>query len=153
MSIKRTNSQDSDFQKLVVFLDQDLKIKDGDEHSFFSQYNKLDDIKNVVVYYHDNIPIGCGAFKHYDAETVEIKRMFVMPETRGMGIAYKILQELEDWALHLGYSKYILETGQKMMEAIRLYEKAGYHRIPNYGQYENIESSVCMAKVHQNDTK
>lgn len=153
MSIKRTNSQDSDFQKLVVLLDQDLKNKDGDEHSFFSQYNKLDDIKNVVVYYHDSIPVGCGAFKHYDATTVEIKRMFVLPEVRGKGIAYKILQELEDWALELGYSEYILETGQKMIEAIRLYEKAGYHRIPNYGQYENVESSVCMRKVCQKNKK
>lgn len=146
MSIKRTNSEDSDFQKLVILLDQDLKIKDGDEHSFFSQYNKLDHIKNVVLYYHEGIPAGCGAFKHYDDTTVEIKRMFVLPETRGKGIAYKILEELEAWAKELGYSAYILETGQKMVEAIKLYEKAGYHRIPNYGQYENIESSVCMAK-------
>ncbi|MNY02594.1 Acetyltransferase (GNAT) family protein [compost metagenome] len=72
--------------------------------------------------------------------------MFVLPEARGKGIAYKVLEELETWAKELGYSAYILETGQKMVEAIKLYEKAGYHRIPNYGQYENIESSVCMAK-------
>lgn len=144
--IKRTTSEDSDFQKLVVFLDQDLKIKDGEEHSFFAQYNKLDSIKNVVVYYLDGIAIGCGAFKHFDENTVEIKRMFVSPESRGKGIAYEILNELESWATEIGYSEYILETGKKMTEAIKLYERAGYSRIPNYGQYENIESSVCMKK-------
>lgn len=146
MSIKRTNSDDIDFQKLVILLDQDLKVKDGDEHSFFAQYNKLDQIKNVVLYYDNGVAVGCGAFKHYDDTAVEIKRMFVLPESRGKGIAYKILQELESWAAEIGYSGYILETGYKMIEAIKLYERAGYHRIPNYGQYENIESSVCMAK-------
>lgn len=145
-NIKRTTSEDSDFQKLVVFLDQDLKIKDGEEHSFFAQYNKLDSIKNVVVYYLDGIAVGCGAFKHFDEITVEIKRMFVLPEFRGKGIAYEILNELESWATEIGYSEYILETGKKMIEAIKLYERAGYSRIPNYGQYENIESSVCMKK-------
>ena len=145
-NIKRTTSEDSDFQKLVVFLDQDLKIKDGEEHSFFSQYNKLDSIKNVVVYYYDEVAVGCGAFKHFDENTVEIKRMFVLPEFRGKGIAYEILNELESWATEIGYSEYILETGKKMIEAIKLYERAGYSRIPNYGQYENIESSVCMKK-------
>jgi len=84
MSIKRTNSEDSDFQKLVILLDQDLKIKDGDEHSFFSQYNKLDHIKNVVLYYHEGIPAGCGAFKHYADTTVEIKGClcFLKPEEK-----------------------------------------------------------------------
>ena len=144
--IKRTTSEDSDFQNLVVFLDQDLKIKDGEEHSFFAQYNKLDSIKNVVVYYDDGVAVGCGAFKHFDENTVEIKRMFVSPEFRGKGIAYEILNELESWAIEIGYSEYILETGKKMIEAIKLYERAGYSRIPNYGQYENIESSVCMKK-------
>jgi putative acetyltransferase len=145
-NIKRTTSEDSDSQKLVVFLDQDLKIKDGEEHSFFSQYNKLDSIKNVAVYYYDEVAVGCGAFKHFDENTVEIKRMFVLPEFRGKGIAYEILNELESWATEIGYSEYILETGKKMIEAIKLYERAGYSRIPNYGQYENIESSVCMKK-------
>lgn len=72
--------------------------------------------------------------------------MFVSPEFRGKGIAYEILKELESWATEISYSEYILETGKKMLEAIKLYERAGYSRIPNYGQYENIESSVCMKK-------
>lgn len=144
---KRTTSDDSDFQSLVILLDQDLKIRDGDEHHFFAQFNKLDSIRNVVVYYSDSIPVGCGAFKKYDAQSVEIKRMFVKKEFRRKGIAEKILKELEQWAKESGFSECVLETGKRQPEAIRLYQKSGYEKIPNYGQYENVENSVCMKKI------
>lgn len=144
---KRTTSDDSDFQSLVILLDQDLKIRDGDEHHFFAQFNKLDSIRNVVVYYFDSIPVGCGAFKKYDAQSVEIKRMFVKKEFRRKGIAEKILKELEQWAKESGFSECVLETGKRQPEAIRLYQKSGYEKIPNYGQYKNVENSVCMKKI------
>lgn len=147
ITIKKTSSDDLDFRKLVVLLDQDLKGKDGDAHSFYAQFNKIDKIREVVVAFIDGIAIGCGAFKTYDKTTVEIKRMFVMPEYRGKGIAQHILKELEIWALELGYHACILETGKKQPEAIRLYQKSGYESIPNYGQYANIENSVCMKKL------
>lgn len=72
--------------------------------------------------------------------------MFVLPEHRGKGIAFQILQELEKWAEELKYSESILETGKKQPEAIALYQKSGYEIITNYGQYENILNSVCMSK-------
>ena len=143
----RTTSDDNDFRGLVAFLDKDLAIRDGDEHSFYAQFNKIDAIKNVIVCYIDEKPIGCGAFKPYDEKTVEIKRMFVQPEYRGHGIGLTILKELELWAAELNYPGCILETGKKQPEAIRLYEKAGYNIINNYGQYEHVENSVCMSKA------
>ncbi len=85
-NLKRTTSANSDFQNLIYLLDQYLKIKDGAEHSFYAQYNKTDTIKNVIVYYEGDIPIGCGAFKEYDNKTVEIKRMFVAENNRGGGV-------------------------------------------------------------------
>jgi putative acetyltransferase len=142
----RTDSNNSDFQKLVALLDQDLQIRDGEEHTFYAQFNKIDKINNVVVAYFDEKPVGCGAFKNYSAETVEIKRMFVKLENRGQRIAKQILNELETWANELGYSTFILETGVKQPEAIRLYQREGYKLIPNYGQYEGVENSVCMQK-------
>ena len=145
--LKRTSSDDIDFQHLVHLLDQYLVIVDGNEHSFYDQYNKIDAIKNVVVYYENDLAIGCGAFKKFDNNSVEIKRMFVKPEYRGKGVAVKILNELELWAREINYSEAILETGKKQTEAIRLYEKAGYIIIPNYGQYANIENSICMKKI------
>jgi GNAT superfamily N-acetyltransferase len=145
-TFQRTSSDNSDFQALVRLLDEDLSIRDGDEHAFYAQYNKIVNIKEVVVCYLDGQAIGCGAFKEYDHHTVEIKRMYVKPEYRGKGIGLYILRELELWAAELNYTATILETGKKQPEAIRLYQKAGYTRIKNFGQYENVENSVCMAK-------
>ena len=148
-SLKRTTSDDSDFQNLVTLLDQYLIIVDGDQHSFYDQYNKIDAIKNVVVYYDGDEPVGCGAFKEFDNKTAEIKRMFVKKDFRGKGIAAAILKELEQWAAELNYTTTILETGKKQLEAIHLYQKAGYIIIPNFGQYANVENSVCMKKSIQ----
>ena len=142
----RTNSDNSDFRELVVLLDEDLQIRDGDEHSFYAQFNKVDKIRHVVVAYENEKAVGCGAFKEYSASAAEIKRMFVRPENRGRGIAGKILTELETWAKELNFSECILETGIKQPEAFRLYQKSGYEKIPSYGQYLNVENSVCMKK-------
>ena len=142
----RTNSENSDFKKLVTELDADLKIRDGEEHSFYSQFNKTEDIKYVIVAYEEEIPVGCGTVKEYLPDTMEVKRMYVPWSNRGKGIATIVLQELEKWALELGYEKCILETGKKQPEAINLYIKSGYKQIPNYGQYENMENSVCFEK-------
>lgn len=143
----RTISDNADFQNLVALLDKELKIRDGDDHSFYAQFNNIENIRHVIVSYIDNMPIGCGAFKEYDPKKVELKRMFVRPECRGQGIGLKILKELELWASELNFSECILETGKKQPEAIRLYQKAGYAIIKNYGQYENDENSVCMTKA------
>ena len=145
--LKRTFSGNPDFQNLVALLDEDLSIRDGNEHAFYAEFNKIQNIRNVIVCYLDNKPIGCGAFKEYELNKAEIKRMFVLPEYRGQGIGINILQELELWASELNYNECILETGKKQPEAIRLYQKAGYTLIKNYGQYENVENSVCMSKT------
>jgi GNAT superfamily N-acetyltransferase len=145
-SLKRTNSENADFHALVAQLDADLRIRDGEDHAFFAQFNKIDKIRNVVLFYVEEKAVGCGAFKEYAGKTVEIKRMFVEPNFRGKGIAAQILAELEVWAAELHYNEAILETGIKQPEAIRLYQKMGYQRIPNYGQYEQVETSVCMQK-------
>ncbi len=146
-TFKRTDSKDKDFIGLVSLLDADLTIRDGAEHSFYAQFNKLDLIRNVIVCYTDDVASGCGAFKEYGAGKAEIKRMFVKPAFRGRGIALSILSGLEKWAAELHFSECILETGKKQPEAISLYKKAGYAIIKNYGQYENVENSICMMKL------
>ncbi|UUC44967.1 GNAT family N-acetyltransferase [Flavobacterium cerinum] len=143
----RTTSNNKDFKGLVVLLDHELKIRDGQDHSFFAQFNKIDKIKHVVLAYKEDKVVGCGALKQYSDDKTEIKRMYVHPDFRGRGIAGEILKELEKWAMELFFSECILETGKKQIEAVRLYEKSGYHPIPNFGQYEGIENSVCMRKV------
>ena len=146
LKLLRTDSDNADFRELVALLDADLQIRDGAEHAFYAQFNKIDKIRHVVVAYENEKALGGGAFKEYSENVAEIKRMFVRPENRGCGIAGQILTELESWAKELNYSEYILETGVKQPEAIRLYQKSGYEIIPSYGQYLNVENSVCLGK-------
>lgn len=131
---------------LVRELDAYLAIINGTEDAFFAQYNKIENIRHVVVAYEDNIPVGCGAMKEYADGTMEVKRMFVPVEKRGEGIASAVLRELESWAKEMNYNRCILETGEIMKDAVRLYENSKYVVIPNYGQYENVTSSVCFEK-------
>ncbi len=147
ISLLRTDSSNTDFQKLVVLLDADLKIRDGEDHAFYSQYNKIQAIKHVIVAYQNDEPVGCGAIKEYEPGTMEVKRMYVSENKRGSGIASAILKELEIWSQQMGYNKCILETGIRQPEAIALYKKNNYKIIPNYGQYKGIEDSVCFEKI------
>ena len=146
MKLIRTNSENRDFIELVKLLDFDLAKRDGDEHSFFAQFNKIDRIKYVVVAYEKQTPVGCGAIKEFDKKTVEVKRMYTSTDCRGQGIASMILSELEKWGTELSYERCILETGIKQPEAIGLYNKNGYKLIPNYGQYKEVENSRCFEK-------
>lgn len=145
-SFKRTNSDNLDFQELVLELDKDLAIRNGETNAFFAQYNKIDLIKHVVIAYEENQAVGCGAMKEFEGTAMELKRMFVPLNHRGKGIARGVLEELQNWAKELGYKKCVLETGDKMPEGISLYIKSGFQIIPNYGQYINIKSSICFEK-------
>jgi GNAT superfamily N-acetyltransferase len=152
LSLVRTNSDNADFRDLVKLLDAELQIRDGAEHVFYAQFNKIDAIRYALVVYENEQAVGCGAFKEYLSGLAEIKRMFVRPKARNRGIAAKILLELEGWAKELNFSECILETGWKQPEAVRLYQKSGYEIIPNYGQYAGVENSVCMRKLLVNNS-
>jgi putative acetyltransferase len=146
IQLVRTDSENKDFIALVTYLDTELAERDGNDHVFYSQFNKIDTIKFAVIAYENEYPLGCGAIKQYGPNTMEIKRMYVTPVNRGKGIAVAILSELERWAAEMRYAKCVLETGKRQSEAINLYSKAGYDRIPNYGQYVGIENSICFGK-------
>lgn len=145
-TLTRTTSQNSHFQNLTALFDEYLIDIDGDEKDFFAQYNQIY-LENVVVCYENEMPVGCGAFKKHDEYKVEIKRMFAHPEHRKKGIANLVLSELEIWAKELGYTTCILETSNKLQNAIALYKKSGFEISEQYGQYIGVESSVCMMKI------
>jgi len=142
----RTDSNNLDFIGLVKELDAHLAVIDGDEHLFYAHFNKTSKLKFVIVAYDSNLPVGCGALKEFDQNTLEIKRMYTLPDSRGKGVATRILAELELWAKELSFQKCVLETGIRQQEATGLYKKCGYKRIQNYGQYAGIENSVCFEK-------
>ena len=145
--LHRTNSQHPEFINLVRQLDAYLAEVDGDDHAFYDQFNSISNLNHVVVAFHGDDAVGCGAIKEYDTQTVEIKRMYTSPDCRGKGIASLVLLELEKWAAEMNYAQCILETGKRQVEAIHLYQKCGYQPMDNYGQYANVENSVCMKKT------
>ncbi len=146
IKVLRTNSKNQNFIDLVALLDTELAIRDRENHAFYNQFNKIDQLKHVVILFDNELPIACGAIKVFESEVMEVKRMYTKPEGRGKGIASQVLTELEKWASQLSYKKCILETGFKQPEAIALYKKNGYRKIPNYGQYTGIENSLCFEK-------
>ena len=143
---KRTTRDDRDFSALVKNLDKDLRIRNGLIMDIYDQYNKIEAIDTVIVAYLDNEAVACGCFKLYAADTIEIKRMYVKPQARGMGLSKEILSKLEEWATELGYTYSVLETGSKQTEALSLYPKAGYKQIPKYGPYVDLPDSICFRK-------
>ena len=147
IKIKRTNSDNKDFLELVIALDLELKFLDGEEHAFYARLNKTSSIKHTIVAYEQDEPVGCGAIRKYLPGSMEIKRMYVAVNKRGQGIATIILKELENWCIELNCTKCILETGKKQPEAIALYKKNNYKIITSYGQYKNVENSVCFEKL------
>ncbi|AYZ37202.1 GNAT family N-acetyltransferase [Chryseobacterium indologenes] len=147
MTIQRLDSTHPDFQNLVKHLDATLAEHNGENDDFFSQFNTVDTLKNCIVVYVDGIPAACGAFKPFSKDTVEIKRMYTDLNFRKRGLASAMVTELESWAKEQGFGKAVLETSSGLHSAISVYEKSGFYRIPNYGQYMGIESSVCYEKI------
>ncbi len=146
MELLRTTSINADFRNLIQALDEDLYQRNGEAQLQYRQYNQVDRIDHVVVAYFEGKPVGCGCYKRFDDQTVEMKRMFVIPEMRGKQLAARMLQELEKWAIEEGNTVAVLETGHKQVEAIRLYSVAGYRLTENYGQYIGMDESICYRK-------
>ena len=142
----KTNSKNTDFSFLVKQLNAYLKITDGNEHNFYNQYNSISNLNHVVVAYLGNNAVGCGAFKPYNKNSVEIKRMFTLLKARQKGIATLVLNTLELWASTLNYTSIILETGSRQIEAVAFYKKNNYKVIENYDPYIGIKNSICFKK-------
>ncbi len=147
ITTNRTTSDNSDFASLIDLLNAELRERYGKQQEFFNHFNRLSTIRYALVAFDGDKPVGTGAIREYSPDTMEVKRMFVLPNRRGEGIASTVLSELERWTRELGFKKCILETGSKLPEAVNLYKKRGYSVIPNYGQYEGIKDSICFEKL------
>ena len=143
---RRVTSDNAEFRSLVKLLDEELSLTYGEIQKQYDKLNKTEDIGTVVLGYNESEPLGCGCFKIFNKDSIEIKRMFVKAEARGSGIAQKILLELENWAIEKGFAVSVLETGIKQEVAMRFYTKLGYSIIENYGPYIGNSNSICMSK-------
>lgn len=146
LKLERTTSDNPDFRGLVAALDADLARRDGAEHAFYHQFNGIANLNRAVVAYLDGVAVGCGALKEFGHDALEVKRMYTRPEFRGRGVAGQVLGALEQWATGEGFRRCVLETGLRQPEAIALYQRHGYARIPNFGPYAGVANSLCFEK-------
>lgn len=146
INVVKTTSENPDFVSLIKIFDTFLWERYPELKKDYWGNNVIEFNANVVLVYLEGKAVACGCFKKYDANKVELKRMFVSPEARGLGLAQLILNELEIEAKKQGYTSMILETLHKQIEAISLYKKVGFFVVDNYEPYIGLSNSVCMSK-------
>lgn len=146
IKISRTNSEHPGFQLLIGMLDETLAALNSCKGDFFRTQNKVDGIPTVVIAEFEGNYVGCGAFRPFGENGIEIKRMFVREEHRGKSIGKAILKELELWAKELGHDVAVLETSRRLGAAVNLYIQSGYAEIPNYPPYVDVSESLCFSK-------
>ena len=147
LTLIRCNGADPTFSALTRALDRDLGERYGAQMDFYGAFNLSGDVEHALYAALDGEPVGCGCFKPFSDDTVEMKRVFVHSVQRGKGVAREMMRALEAWARELGYRAAVLETGILQPDAIRLYESAGYERIPNFPPYEGVAESICYRKA------
>jgi len=147
IELLKTNSKNTDFIELIQLLDKDLGERYGELQKQYDKHNEVDYINEVIIVYKNKIPAACGAFKKYNHNSAEIKRIFVKMENRQQGLAKLIVSKLEELVKDKGYKYALLETGIKQHEAISLYKNIGYEVIENYEPYVGNANSICMKKT------
>lgn len=100
-----------------------------------------------VVAYDDGQPLACGAIHPFDAVAAEVRRMYVHRDHRRMGLAGAVLSHLVGEARRLGYSRLVLETGNRQQPAMRFYERHGFERTPPFGRHIDDPTSICYART------
>ena len=144
--IVRTTSADPAFRTLTAALDAELWARYPDIQGDYAPFN-LTATDTAVVALAGDVPVGCACVKPFeDPAAVELKRMFVAPSHRGHGVASLVLRELEAWARELGFTRLVLEMGDRQPEAAAFYAAHGFTAIPLYGPYVGLAHSVCLAK-------
>lgn len=147
MEIKTVGYDHPDAARLIDGIQQEMVVRYGGpdetpvEPAQFSPPNGL-----FLVGYRDGEPVACGGWRSHGNGTVEIKRMYVVPQARGNGYARRLLAELEHTARRAGHRRIILETGEKQPEAVALYRSAGYGDVPPFGHYACAPGSIHLGK-------
>ena len=146
IKVVATTSENPDFVSLIKTFDSFLWERYPELKANYWGNNVIEFNPNVILVYANDQPVGCGCFKKYKAKTAELKRMFVLPQARGLGLAQLIIKELEIKANQQGFETLILETLYKQVEAISLYQKVGFEIVENYEPYVGLTNSICMSK-------
>ncbi|MEU1754341.1 GNAT family N-acetyltransferase [Micromonospora matsumotoense] len=143
MLIESRPATDPEVDALVAAQQRELRVADG---GLDGQATVVHDGIRYLVVVDGGRVVACGGVQPLDADTGELKRMYVRPAYRGRGIARQLLSALEELAFQQGHSVLCLETGSYLPAAIGLYTSCGYQPIPVYGEYVDNPYSVCFAK-------
>ncbi len=149
IAVRRSDILSPDAQSLIRLLNAELSAlypEDGATHFHLDPDEVAEGRGGFFMASLDGKLVGCGAFRLIEARTAEIKRMYVSPSERGRGVGRAILARLEAEVRARGADRLVLETGERQHEAMALYERAGFTRIPPFGEYVDSPLSVCMAK-------
>ena len=146
IKVVKTTSENPDFLFLIETFDTFLWERYPELKKEYWGNNIIEFNSNVFIIYLDDEPVACGCFKKYNKNAVELKRMFVSPKARGLGLAQMIIGELEVEAKNQDFEIMILETLYKQIEAINLYQKVGFEIVDNYEPYVGLTNSICMSK-------
>jgi GNAT superfamily N-acetyltransferase len=146
IEVVKTTSENPDFVALIKIFDTFLWERYPELKKDYWGNNLIEFNDNVILIYLEGKPVASGCFKKYNENTIELKRMFVLPEARGLGLAQLVIKELETEAKKKGFEIMILETLYKQIEAISLYQKVGFKIVENYEPYVGLKDSVCMSK-------
>jgi putative acetyltransferase len=150
ITIKRAALNDDVSRALIQALNAELSgvyPEPGANHFSLDPGEVAEGRGAFLVAWQDGAPVGCGAVRLIDAETGELKRMYVAPAARGTGLGRRLVSALEAEARALGVRRLVLETGTRQHAALALYHATGFHPIPLYGEYlRSPETSICLGK-------
>jgi GNAT superfamily N-acetyltransferase len=150
----RVSLMHADAQRLIADVQAEYVARYGGEDATPLDPQMFEPPRGAFfVAYRDGVPVATGAWRLRDdvevfgtRRTAEVKRMYVVPAARGLGVARRMLARLEDTAADVGSEAMILETGTAQPEAMALYESAGYARIESFGYYREAPQNRCYGR-------
>lgn len=93
-----------------------------------------------LIAYHRGCPVGCGGVRRLGDNVAELKRLYVDPDARGLGLGQLMMEAMEDAARRIGYTTVRLDTNRALEEAQHLFAALGYRSIPAYNDNPNAEA-------------
>jgi len=149
VTIIRERPDSPDALQLLSELDADLHRQPyppESRHAFSIEKLLREGVAFFVTRYLDQAA-GCGGIKIFPSDYGEVKRMYVRPEHRGLGLGKAMLDHLAEYAQKQGVDMLRLETGIYQVEAVGLYERYGFLRRAPFGEYRTDPLSVYLEKT------
>lgn len=149
IEVARATLRDPDAVRLILALNTELSAtypEPGATHFRLDEDEVTGERGALLVARLGGEAVGCGAVRRLGDGDAELKRMYVVPRFRGLGVSRAVLRALEAQARALGARRVVLETGVRQAAALGLYERAGYARVPAFGEYVDSPLSVCLAR-------